>query len=253
MLFHSKKIYFLAVSYAFILFFGFFGLFCFHKVSYASFLVLNVSSTCLLLLLASYPFLLFFIYLCQMPSQYPDMWCSSSGVAKMSIAQNISVLCKRLTPLLAVLISSECTRARRGIPVAELLKWVLRRISVLCTKGLPRYWQCWSLQGAPVAWIGVPVRGFIPAVWGYPDMWCSSSGVAKMSIVQNISALCKRLTPLLAIQTFSEHAWARRSIPVAGLLKLALRRISVLCAKGLPRYWQCWSLQSAPERGKVFQ
>ena len=149
MLFHSKKIYFLAVSYAFILFFGFFGLFCFHKVSYASFLVLNVSSTCLLLLLASYPFLLFFIYLCQMPSQYPDMWCSSSGVAKMSIAQNISVLCKRLTPLLAVLISSECTRARRGIPVAELLKWVLRRISVLCTKGLPRYWQCWSLQSTP--------------------------------------------------------------------------------------------------------
>ena len=177
MLFHSKKIYFLAVSYAFILFFGFFGLFCFHKVSYASFLVLNVSSTCLLLLLASYPFLLFFIYLCQMPSQYPDMWCSSSGVAKMSIAQNINVLHKRLTPLLAVLISSEYAWAERGVPaagvyrgswcpcsgclylqrgipacdvpVAGLLKLALLRISTFCTKGLPRYWQCWSLQSAP--------------------------------------------------------------------------------------------------------
>ena len=40
----------------------------------------------------------------------------------MSIAQNINVLCKRLTPLLAVLISSECTRARRDVPVAGLLK-----------------------------------------------------------------------------------------------------------------------------------
>ena len=47
---------------------------------------------------------------------------SSSGVTKMSIAQNISVLHKRLTPLLAVLISSECTRAGRSIPVAVLLK-----------------------------------------------------------------------------------------------------------------------------------
>ena len=196
MLFHSKKIYFLAVSYAFILFFGFFGLFCFHKVSYASFLVLNVSSTCLLLLLASYPFLLFFIYLCQMPSQYPDMWCSSSGVAKMSIAQNISVLCKRLTPLLAVLISSECTRARRDVPVA-----------------------------------------------GFP----------KMSTSQNISVLHKRLTPLLAVLISSECTRARGGIPVAGLLKWALLIISVLYTKGLPRYWQCWSLRSAPEQGEVFQ
>ena len=40
---------------------------------------------------------------------------SSSGVAKMSSSQNISVLHKRLTPLLAVLISSECTRAKGGI------------------------------------------------------------------------------------------------------------------------------------------
>ena len=49
-------------------------------------------------------------------------WYSGSGVAKMSIAQNINVLYKRLTPLLAVLISSECARARDGIPVAGLLK-----------------------------------------------------------------------------------------------------------------------------------
>ena len=43
---------------------------------------------------------------------------SSSGVPKISSSQNISVLHKRVTPLLAVLISSECARARDGIPVA---------------------------------------------------------------------------------------------------------------------------------------
>ena len=47
---------------------------------------------------------------------------SSSGVAKMSIAQNISTLHKGLTPLLAVLISSEHAGAREGIPIAGLLK-----------------------------------------------------------------------------------------------------------------------------------
>src|SRR5574344_1403217 len=67
----------------------------------------------------------------------------------MSIAQNISVLCKRLTPLLAVLISSECTRAGSGIPVAGLLKGALRRISALCIKGLPRYWQFRLSLSAP--------------------------------------------------------------------------------------------------------
>ena len=30
-----------------------------------------------------------------------------------------------------------------------------------------------------------------------------------------------------------------RDVPVAGLFKLALRRISMFCTKGLPRYWQC--------------
>ncbi len=64
----------------------------------------------------------------------------------------------------------------------------------------------------------------------------SSSGVTKMSIAQNINALCKRLTPLLAVQTFSEGAGTERGVtvvcvctccgdapacdvPVAGLLK----------------------------------
>src|SRR5574344_2417944 len=51
----------------------FFSLFCFQKFTYASFPVFNVSSTCLLLLLASSSFLLFFIYLCQMPLQYLDI------------------------------------------------------------------------------------------------------------------------------------------------------------------------------------
>ncbi len=43
-----------------------------------------------------------------------------------------------------------------------------------------------------------------------------------------------------------------RDVPVAGLLKLALRRISVLCAKGLPRYWQFKLSQRAPERKEVY-
>ena len=30
-----------------------------------------------------------------------------------------------------------------------------------------------------------------------------------------------------------------RDVPVAGLFKLALRRISMFCTKGLLRYWQC--------------
>ena len=64
----------------------------------------------------------------------------------------------------------------------------------------------------------------------------SSSGVTKISIAQNISTLCKRLTPLLAVQTFSEGAGTERGVtvvcvctccgdapacdvPVAGLLK----------------------------------
>ena len=40
----------------------------------------------------------------------------------MSIAQNINALHKRLTPLLAELISSEHARARDGIPVAGFQK-----------------------------------------------------------------------------------------------------------------------------------
>jgi hypothetical protein len=40
---------------------------------------------------------------------------SSSGVAKMSIAQNISTLHKGLTPLLAVLISSGGAGTERGV------------------------------------------------------------------------------------------------------------------------------------------
>ena len=67
------------------------------------------------------------------------MRCPSSGVPKISSSQNINVLHKKLTPLLAVLISTECVRAERGVtvvcvctccgdapacdvPVAELLK-----------------------------------------------------------------------------------------------------------------------------------
>ena len=44
--------------------------------------------------------------------------CSSSGVTKISIAQNINVLRKRLTPLLAVLISTERAGAERGVPLS---------------------------------------------------------------------------------------------------------------------------------------
>ena len=47
---------------------------------------------------------------------------AGSGVPKMGTSQNINILSKKLTPLLAVLISSECARAREGIPVAGLLK-----------------------------------------------------------------------------------------------------------------------------------
>jgi hypothetical protein len=54
----------------------------------------------------------------------------------MSIAQNINVLRKRLTPLLAVLISSECARAERG----------------------------------------VLSRGLVPAVGVYRGSWCPCSG-----------------------------------------------------------------------------
>src|SRR5574344_1816336 len=39
-----------------------------------------------------------------------------------------------------------------------------------------------------------------------------------MSIAHNISTLHKRLTPLLAVQTFSECPGAREGIPVAGYL-----------------------------------
>ena len=46
---------------------------------------------------------------------------SGSGVTKMSTSQNISTLHKGLTPLLAVLISSEHARARRDVPVAGYL------------------------------------------------------------------------------------------------------------------------------------
>ena len=35
-----------------------------------------------------------------------------------------------------------------------------------------------------------------------------------MSIAQNINALCKRLTPLLAVQTFSEGAGTERGVTV---------------------------------------
>ena len=37
-----------------------------------------------------------------------------------------------------------------------------------------------------------------------------------MSIAQNINALHKRLTPLLAVQTFSERAGAERGVPLSG-------------------------------------
>src|SRR5574344_850344 len=46
---------------------------------------------------------------------------SSSGVPKICTTRNIRVLHKRLTPLLAVLISSECTRAERGVPARGCL------------------------------------------------------------------------------------------------------------------------------------
>ena len=81
----------------------------------------------------------------------------------MSIAQNISTLRKRLTPLLAVQTFSEHAGAERG----------------------------------------VPARGLVPAA-GYPGMRCSSSGVAKIRIAQNINVLYKRLTPLLAVLISSE-------------------------------------------------
>ena len=46
---------------------------------------------------------------------------SSSGVPKICTTRNIRVLHKRLTPLLAVLISTECTRAERGVTTVGLV------------------------------------------------------------------------------------------------------------------------------------
>src|SRR5574344_2052603 len=60
------------------------------------------------------------------------MLCSSSGVAKISIAQNINALCKRLTPLLAVLISSECARAERGVPAVGVCTY---SVACICNVG----------------------------------------------------------------------------------------------------------------------
>ena len=149
---------------------------------------------------------------CTCSGGYPLTWCSSSGVTKISIAQNISTLCKRLTTLLAVQTFSEGAGTERG----------------------------------------VPARGCLYLLWWCPSMWCSSSGVAKMGTSQNINILSKKLTPLLVVLISSECARAREGIPVAGLLKWVLHRISMLCTKGLPRYWQCWSLQSAPEQKEVY-
>ena len=59
----------------------------------------------------------------------------------MTIAQNINVLHKRLTPLLAVLISSEHAGAERG----------------------------------------VPARGLVPAAGVYRGSWCPCSGVCTCS------------------------------------------------------------------------
>ena len=46
----------------------------------------------------------------------------------------------------------------------------------------------------------------------------SGSGVAKMSTSQNINVLSKKLTPLLAVQTFSEGTRAERGVTTVGLV-----------------------------------
>ena len=107
----------------------------------------------------------------------------------MTIAQNINVLHKKPTPLLAVLISSECAGAERGVLAV----------------------------------------GLVPAAGVYRGSWCTCSGC--LYLQRGIPAC---------------------DVPVAGLLKLALLRISTFCAKGLPRYWQFKLSQSTPEQKEVY-
>ncbi len=62
---------------------------------------------------------------------------ASSGVIIISTTHNISVLSKRLTPLLAVLISAECAGAWNSriafvIPVPVLLCCICRFDTFLC-------------------------------------------------------------------------------------------------------------------------
>ncbi len=76
----------------------------------------------------------------------------------MTIAQNINVLYKRLTPLLAVQTFSDGARAERGVLARGLVPavGVYRGSWCTCSGGLS--WQLVSLQ-----WVFVPAAGGIPA------------------------------------------------------------------------------------------
>ena len=64
-----------------------------------------------------------------------------------------------------------------------------------------------------------------------------------MNIAQNINALHKRLTPLLAVQTFSDGARAERGVLARGLVPAVgvYRGSWCTCSGGLS--WQLVSLQ----------